>query len=168
MVALQAIHSHLCNNFYKPIPPEHHSGLLHIFEDYKKLRVHGEKLEGLMKESLEGFKSAEELWTVKEERYQVEIRRLELLIAHGTTGLVGVMAARKESVVKRTQPKRKIPSTAQPIAMYEYLSPEKLDEQIKIRSERGMWCCTFVLTMAVRLMKRSQCIFVDLRLPPGR
>jgi hypothetical protein len=100
-------------------------------------------LEALMKESLESYKSSEELWTVKEEHYQAEIRRLELLIAHGTTGLAGVMVARKESVVKRTRPKRKVPSTAQSIEMYEYLSPEKLDEQIKTRSQRGMWYLYF-------------------------
>jgi hypothetical protein len=127
----------MCNNFYKPIPPEHHSGLLRIFEDYRKSREHKKKLEDLLKETLEGYKSAEEFWRTKEDHYQAEIRRLELLIARGTTGLLGVMAARKESVVKRVRPRRKLQSTAQSMAKYEYLSSEKLDEQIKMRSQKG-------------------------------
>jgi hypothetical protein len=139
MVALQAIYSYLCNNFYKPIPPEHHSGLLRIFEDYRKSREHKEKLEVLLKGTLEGYKSAEDFWTTKEDRYQAEIRRLELLIACSNTGLAGVMAARKESVVKRIRPRRRLQSNAQPIGTYEYLSPERLDEQIKLKSQRGIW-----------------------------
>lgn len=138
MAALQATHSYLCNNFYKPIPSEHHSGLLRIFEDYRHLREGKEKLESLLTETLEGYKSADQLWMTKEDRYQAEIRRLELLIARGTTGLAGVMSARKESVVKRIRPQRKLQSTDQLLSSHEYLSPEKLDEQIKMRSQKGM------------------------------
>ncbi|KAF2704225.1 hypothetical protein K504DRAFT_390462 [Pleomassaria siparia CBS 279.74] len=136
MAALQAIHSHLMNYYGKPISAQHHSGLLRVFEDYRNLRAKMEKMEKLLKDIVEGYQSAENSWNTTEDSYLAEIRRLELLIARDTSGMTGLMAARKGTVVRSSRPQRKTIPEDRMRTAYEYLSTRELDEQIKLRSQK--------------------------------
>jgi len=86
--ALQAVHSHMMK-FSTPIPLEHSSGLFRVFEDYRKVREEKECVESLLQDTLKSWKEAEMGWVESELRYKTEIRRLELLIAKGTSGMTG-------------------------------------------------------------------------------
>jgi hypothetical protein len=68
---------------------EHNSGLFRVFEDYRKVREQKESLSLLLEETLKDWKRAEEHWMHSKGRYGAEIRRLELLIARGTSGMTG-------------------------------------------------------------------------------
>jgi hypothetical protein len=78
-------------NSYQPIPVEHNSGLFRVFEDYRKMREHKEGLEKLLKDTLQDWDKAEKHWGQAEACYNAEIRRLELLIARGTSGMTGLV-----------------------------------------------------------------------------
>lgn len=87
--AMESIHSHICKNYMVPVPLEYNSGLFQIFDDYRKLRSYKERLEAREKEAIEHLHKVTAQWLESEERYEAEIRRLELLIAHGTAGMTG-------------------------------------------------------------------------------
>jgi hypothetical protein len=78
-------------NSTQPIPVEHNSGLFRVFEDYRKVREHKERLEKLLKDTFHDWGRAEKHWSQAEARYNAEIRRLELLIARGTSGMTGLV-----------------------------------------------------------------------------
>ncbi|KAF2660646.1 hypothetical protein K491DRAFT_571115, partial [Lophiostoma macrostomum CBS 122681] len=116
---------------YQPISTEYNSGLLRVFEDYRKVRDEKEKLEGLLKETLDDYSLFEENWAAKEGHYQDEIRRLELIIARGTAGLSGLMRARQGTVVDRKRTRRQVISTEKAGASIEFLTREQLDDEIR-------------------------------------
>jgi hypothetical protein len=88
-VAIQSIRSHMVSLSMKQVPLEHNNNLFRIFEDYHKLRDEYERLETLLQETRENLNSSENQWAKEERRYIEEIRRLELLIAQGATGMAG-------------------------------------------------------------------------------
>jgi hypothetical protein len=126
-----AIHS------YQPVSAEYNSGLLRVFEDYRRVRDEKEKLDGLLKETLDDYSLSEETWTAKEGHYQDEIRRLELIIARGTTGLSGLMRARQGTMVDRKRTRRRAISTDKAETAFEFLTREQIDEGIRSRSQKG-------------------------------
>ncbi|KAJ4365748.1 hypothetical protein N0V83_008368 [Neocucurbitaria cava] len=87
--ALQSIRSHMNRGYCKPIPPEHNNGLFRLFEDYGRVREEKEHLETLLQDTFQKWKAAEDHWDESESRYEAEIRRLDLLIARGTSGMTG-------------------------------------------------------------------------------
>ena len=89
IVIMESIHSHMCKNYMVPIPLQYNSGLFQIFDDYRKLRLHKELPEAREREALEHSRKVTAQWLKSEELYGSEIRRLELLIARGTTGMTG-------------------------------------------------------------------------------
>lgn len=89
IVTMESIYSHLCKNCKVPVPLEYSSGLFQIFDDYRKLRSHKDRLESREKEALEDSRKVTAQWLESGERYEAEIRRLELLIARGTTDMTG-------------------------------------------------------------------------------
>lgn len=93
---MQFVRSHIvkCST---PVPLEHNSGLLRLFEDYRKVREQKERLEKLLEETLEDWTEAQGQWTQSEDGYNAEIRRLELLIARGTSGIEGSVYLRHGS-----------------------------------------------------------------------
>lgn len=135
-LCLQGVRSHVMNNPLKPLGKDHFSGILHVFEDYQKVREEKERLDALLQETLEASKTAEASWEMAEGRYQDEIRRLELIIARSTSGMVGLMKARKGTIVGRRRT-RKIPSTDRPERVDVSLTQGQLDEQIRSRSQKG-------------------------------
>jgi hypothetical protein len=89
LLAIQAVVSHMTNYYTKPIPPEHSNGLFRIFEDYRKLRETKQNLEASLFEIRQEWKRAQCQWLQEEYQFNAEIRRLELLIADGATGVAG-------------------------------------------------------------------------------
>lgn len=89
VVAMASIHSHMCKNHTTPVPLEYNSGLFRIFDDYRKLREHKDHLDVLEQETRKNFSSAKAQWLESERHYEAEIRRLEMLIARGATGITG-------------------------------------------------------------------------------
>jgi hypothetical protein len=83
-----SVRSHMASAS-RPIPMEHNSGLFRVFEDYRKVREQKESLSLLLEETLKDWKRAEEHWMHSKGCYGAEIRRLELLIARGTSGMTG-------------------------------------------------------------------------------
>jgi hypothetical protein len=98
---LQAIRSHMTNST-KPIPVEHNSGLFRIFEDYRKVREQKEHLDTIAQEMLQDCDKAKDQWESSESRYQAEFRRLELLIASGTSGMTGSVMFRASNLAMLT------------------------------------------------------------------
>jgi hypothetical protein len=88
-LAIQSIRSHMINFSMKPIPLEHNNHLFCIFEAYHKLRDEKERLDVALQETQQNLQRAEHQWTNEHTLYAEEIRRLELLIAQGTTGVAG-------------------------------------------------------------------------------
>lgn len=86
-----SVRSHMASS-YQPIPMEHNSGLFRVFEDYRKVREQKESLTTMMEQTLRDWRKAEEHWGYSKDRYSAEIRRLELLIARGTSGMTGSVA----------------------------------------------------------------------------
>jgi len=89
IVIMESIHAHMCKNYTVPIPLQYTGGLFQIFDDYRKLRLHKELLEAREQEALQNTGNVTARWLKLEELYQSEIRRLELLIARGTSGMTG-------------------------------------------------------------------------------
>ncbi|KAL1602732.1 hypothetical protein SLS60_006153 [Paraconiothyrium brasiliense] len=140
MVSLQSVFSHMTSNPSQPIPLHYNSGIFRVFEDYRNIREEKKRLDNLLHETFEGYRAAESFYDKAEAEYQAEIRRLELLIAHGTSGMSGVMKARRESTVERARTHRKTmsydhTSTSVPAA-FENFPTESLDEQIRMRSQQ--------------------------------
>lgn len=88
-LTIQSIRSHMIQFSRTPVSLEHNNGLFCIFEEYHKLRNETEHLQIELQEVRQNFQIAEARWTEEERRYVEEIRRLELLIAKGTTGVAG-------------------------------------------------------------------------------
>ncbi|KAF2259998.1 hypothetical protein CC78DRAFT_585382 [Lojkania enalia] len=135
LVVLQPVRTYFCKFPSQALPPQHNSGLLRLFEDYEKIRKEKGNLDNLLKETLEGFRSAEDSWAAAKVGYQEEIRRLELMIACGTSGVAGLLKARQESIMQR-RPRRET-SAIEPLeTAYEFLTRSELDDQIIQRSQR--------------------------------
>jgi hypothetical protein len=89
MLSLQSVFSHMTTSPSCPIPLHYNSGIFRVFEDYRKVREERERLDNLLHETFEGYRTAERFYYKAEAEYQEEIRRLELLIARGTSGMEG-------------------------------------------------------------------------------
>ncbi|KAF2849300.1 hypothetical protein T440DRAFT_452633 [Plenodomus tracheiphilus IPT5] len=133
--ALQAVRSHMIN-LSTPIPLEHNSGLFRVFEDYRKVRHEKERLESLLEKTLTDWKTAEAHWADSEFCYKAEIRRLEILIANGTSGMAGLFKARQGSVIDRKRGHRKTFSYDKPSRIDNFISNTKLDNEIQARIQQ--------------------------------
>jgi len=94
IVTMESIHSHMCTNYMVPVPLQYNSGLFQVFEDYRKLRAHKQHLEARERSALDSSRKVTAQWHQSEILYEAEIRRLELLIARGTTGMDGYVISR--------------------------------------------------------------------------
>ncbi|KAJ4300694.1 hypothetical protein N0V90_002782 [Kalmusia sp. IMI 367209] len=89
LVSAQSIYSHMTSVPSRPIPLHCNSGLFQVFDHYRKVRGEKERMDALLQETLEGYRASEEGWKKMVAQYQAEVRRLELLIARGTSGMAG-------------------------------------------------------------------------------
>lgn len=88
-VAIQSIRSHMVHFSMNPIPLEYSNNLFCIFEHYHKLCEENLHLEMDLKRTRQNFEHAEQTWAQEEQKYADEIRRLELLMSRGTSGVAG-------------------------------------------------------------------------------
>jgi hypothetical protein len=88
-VAIQSVRSHMHNFPIKAIPVEHNNNLFRIFEAYHKLTDENERLEETLQEKNDHLICSADEWATEERKYAEEVRRLELLIAQGVTGMSG-------------------------------------------------------------------------------
>ena len=146
---LESISSTLIGSPHKTLPIQQNSSLLHLFEDYRGLRLEMDKIEELLKQTLDGFKEAEERWTTEEAGYRAEIRRLELIIAGGKQGMRELTRARQDSVIKRKRTHHKLPSDEKLETAYEFLSRDQIYQDAMRQGQRGIkrikYCCTYRL-----------------------
>lgn len=89
ILIIQSIRSHIAKFSTTALTPEHNSGLYRIFEHYYQLRSKNVEVEEALQQTREELATSQERWIGEERRYAEEIRRLELLIAKGTTGVAG-------------------------------------------------------------------------------
>ncbi|EUC49728.1 hypothetical protein COCMIDRAFT_32944 [Bipolaris oryzae ATCC 44560] len=136
LLVTQSVRLHITSSS-SPIPTEHHSGLLRVFEDYRKVRDQKEHLEMLLEETLRDWSQAQIGWSYSEDAYHAEIRRLELLIARGASGMMGLVQARQGSVVDRQRRHRKTSSHDSLARDHRLLPEDKLDAEINRLSDRG-------------------------------
>ncbi|KAH8727268.1 hypothetical protein GQ44DRAFT_649771 [Phaeosphaeriaceae sp. PMI808] len=132
-IALQSIHSHMITYSMSPIPLGYNNGLFRIFEDYHKLRAENCRLQAELQETFQNIEIARVQWRNDERQYGEEIRRLELLIAHGSAGVAGVLSARQNSVIDRKRKQSK---------SNELFTSKQINEENRVRSHRGK--CTKV------------------------
>jgi hypothetical protein len=90
---IQSIRSHMLGFSMIPIPLEHNSSLFRIFEDYHRLKDENERLDITLQKTRQSLQYYEDQWVKEERRYGEEIRRLELLIARGATGVAWYVPA---------------------------------------------------------------------------
>ncbi|KAF1928825.1 uncharacterized protein M421DRAFT_91965 [Didymella exigua CBS 183.55] len=153
VVVMESIHSHMCKNYMVPVPLEYTSGLFQVFDDYRKLRSRQELLEARERAALQSSRKVTAQWHQSEILYEAEIRRLELLIARGTTGMAGyvtaqtqlplmlterprLMYARRGTVVDRKRQHRKTISTDRILSQCKQMSPVELDEEIRLKTQQ--------------------------------
>lgn len=86
---IESIHSHMCKNYMVPIPVQYTSGLFQIFDDYRKLRSQKEILETREREAHQQSRETTARCLESQEKYESEIRRLELFIVRGMNGMTG-------------------------------------------------------------------------------
>jgi hypothetical protein len=113
------------------------------------LRLEKDKIEELLKQTLDGFKEAEERWTTEEAGYRAEIRRLEVIIAKGKQGMTELIRTREHSVIKRKRTHHKLPSDEKLETAYEFLSRDQICQDAMRQGQRGIkrfkYCCTYRL-----------------------
>ncbi|KAF1970409.1 hypothetical protein BU23DRAFT_212293 [Bimuria novae-zelandiae CBS 107.79] len=136
LVSLQSVFAHMSAVPARPIPLNFNSGIFRIFADYRKVREEKERLEELLHETFNAYRAAEECHEEEKGQYDDEIRRLELLIAHGTSGMAGLVKARQSTIVKRGPTHRKTVSYGNAPNNFANLPTEDLDEQIRLRSQQ--------------------------------
>jgi hypothetical protein len=137
LTVIQSVSSLLSKIPPAPIPVQHGSGILRVFEEYRRVREEKERSESLFKDLLYDYRNAEDRWYGQEEQYLEEIRRLELIIARGESGMSGLMKARHGSLIdKRRSSKKRIALEPDQSAV-KALPKDKLDKEIQARSHQG-------------------------------
>lgn len=89
LVTAQGLYAYMQVNPPRPIPINYYCGLFQMFDSYRNLREENEKIKDLLENSLGAYDNLQESWKETEDKYQTEIRRLELVIARGTSGIDG-------------------------------------------------------------------------------
>ncbi|KAH7394172.1 hypothetical protein DE146DRAFT_616588 [Phaeosphaeria sp. MPI-PUGE-AT-0046c] len=135
-LAIQSIRSHMVHFSMKPIPLEHSNNLFRIFEHYRRLCEENGRLDTELQRTRQHLKHAELSWAQEEQSYADEIRRLELLISKGVSGVAGVLHARQGSMVDRKRMRRTATSIQKMSTVYGSLTQDQLIAEIKARSQK--------------------------------
>lgn len=134
--ALQSVHSHMMQ-FSTPVPLEYSSCLFRVFEDYRKVREEKERVEALLQATLTSWKEAEMGWVESEVCYMKEIRRLELLIAKGTSGMTGLFEARQGTIIKRRGGDQKKIATDERFPKFMSAPNGQIDDDLESRDQHS-------------------------------
>lgn len=93
---LDCLSKRLVNEPYRPLDASANSLLLRIFEAYRKLSEKNVQLTSSFEKALETLEEAGKMWAEESNKYQAEIRGLNILGAKENRGLMGRIATRKE------------------------------------------------------------------------
>ncbi|KAF2429547.1 hypothetical protein EJ08DRAFT_734905 [Tothia fuscella] len=105
---VDTVFARVASNLGQPLSPQNNEPILRILEAYRELKV--EKMEAKvaleetlihLNTTLDALEGERKRWREDEASYKLEIRRLEILIANGKTGLSEVTLARQQSLLKR-------------------------------------------------------------------
>lgn len=107
---LNSLQDDLLANTLKPLGIERNGPILRVLEGYMSLKAErdllAEKLNAIVKqhdENVDMLEAERETWKEDEELYKAEVKRLEILIAEGRTGLSQVALARQQSLIRGTR-----------------------------------------------------------------
>jgi hypothetical protein len=110
---IDTVFSRIVANLGKPISALNNEPVLRVFEAYRDLKEEKESLQKKLNEAvahcnttLDTLEGERRRWKEDETNYKAEVKRLELIIAHGKTGLSAVTIARQQSLIRRVKPKR--------------------------------------------------------------
>lgn len=105
---ISSITTTINNSINKPLSVQTHGPLLRVFEAFRVLSDEKEDLEVKLAEAvshnnttLDTLEGERRRWKENELNYQAEIKRLEVIIANGKTGLAEVALARQTSLIRR-------------------------------------------------------------------
>jgi hypothetical protein len=109
---INTVFSRIVTNIGKPISAQNNEPVLRVFEAYRDLKDEKEGWQKKLDEAvahcnttLDTLEGERKRWKEDEANYKAEIRRLELIIAHGKTGLSAVTLARQQSLIRSGNPK---------------------------------------------------------------
>ena len=107
-LVVNCLTTRLANSPHLPLDVRLNSNILTLLEAYRDLTEEKETIQQQLEEEnqkerqlRDHFAKAEQEWSTKEEQYKAEIKRLEILMAQGKSGLAAVLQARQDSIVKR-------------------------------------------------------------------
>ncbi|QDS71291.1 hypothetical protein FKW77_001281 [Venturia effusa] len=105
---ISSITTSINNAINKPLSVQNHGPILRVFEAYRVLSDEKEDLETKLAEAvahnnttLDTLEGERRRWKEDELAYKAEIKRLEVIIANGKTGLAEVTLARQTSLIRR-------------------------------------------------------------------
>ncbi|KAF2011741.1 hypothetical protein BU24DRAFT_288335 [Aaosphaeria arxii CBS 175.79] len=135
-MVIQMIQMHIHQFPLRPLPVEHTSGLLRIFEEYRKAKeeanVSGEK----WRDILVDFTNAQATWEATESSYQSEIIRLRSVIGKGASGMTGLAKAQQGMAMERQKTQRRPFSIDRGRSAYDDFTLEQLDNEIRSKSQQ--------------------------------
>jgi hypothetical protein len=105
---IDAVFSRIVTNLGKPISAQNSEPILRVFEAYRDLKAEAVGLQKKLDKAvshcnttLNTLEGERRRWKEDEANHKAEIRRLELIIAHGKLGLSAVTLARQQSRIQR-------------------------------------------------------------------
>jgi len=133
----------LTNPFCTLVPPEC-GAVLSIIEAYHDLRIDRDKMrdEAAAEYSRrcaleEEFCQAQKGWQTEVQEYQAEVKRLEVLISKGNKGLVGVIEARQNSVLRKRSKQPEDSEEGPKETVFEFLKQSREEEERARKAQRG-------------------------------
>ncbi|KAL2355970.1 hypothetical protein BJ546DRAFT_1121001 [Cryomyces antarcticus] len=140
---IDSVFSRLLVEPFKPLPVEYNGPLLQIIEVWRHLKDDKTRLTSRLSEEVDArhalmleAEKAERRWAKEREEYKAEVKRLELLIAKGKRGLVDVMKARQNSVLRRTRKRPETQPDMNTETVYEFLQRTRREEEVMLKSQR--------------------------------
>jgi hypothetical protein len=110
---VDTIFSRITTNLDKPISAPNNEPILRVLEAYRELQVEREGLQEKLNEAvfhcnttMDTLQGERRHWKEDEANYKAEIKRLEMILAHGKRGLSAVTLARQQSLIRRGNSKR--------------------------------------------------------------
>jgi hypothetical protein len=105
---VSSITTTISSQFNKPLSVQNHGPILRVFEAFRVLSDEKDELEANLAEAvshnnttLDTLEGERRRWKEDELNYKAEIKRLEIIIASGKTGLAEVALARQTSLIRR-------------------------------------------------------------------
>jgi hypothetical protein len=120
VMALQSTRSFVHHNPTTPIPCTHNSGLLKLFEDYRQVKYHQERLESKLENALRKDQDNQDCWNNERAELKTEIRRLELIVARGQSDMAEYVVS--DGLLLRTK----------------RVSLVEVEQETEAKSKRGM------------------------------